>query len=265
MSRGNRALWLAALAAAFALLPGALLGKAPGPLLLLQPEALKGGVLPAVISLAPGRLLVREHVLSHCAGAAMRSPDRRLHYDVDSQRCAAAATGSGWRPGTFDARAGKASDAHIADRLAALGYAVVMPPVRPLQAKYACSCPQNRSPDGVVVCPSQVADVSRSIAPIEFLAQDPDGDALTASFSHAEDGGAPLSGMAPGLRSDCTPAAGSLACEVSGRPLGASSVLTLSWSVSDGLATLPLQAMITRVPGPAGGLLFDGFEVAACP
>lgn len=265
MRRGNRALLAAALAAAFVLLPGALLGKAPGPLLLLQPEVLKGGALPAVIPLAPGRLLVREHVLRHCARAAMRSPDRRLHYDVDTQRCVAAAPGPAWQPGTFDARAGKASDAHIADQLAALGYAVVMPPVRPLQAKYACSCPQNRSPDGVVVCPSQVADVSRAIAPIEFLAQDADGDALTGSFSHAEDGAAPLAGMAPGLRSNCTAAAGSLACEVSGRPLGASSVLTLNWSVSDGLATLPLQALITRAPGPVGGLLFDGFEVAACP
>lgn len=127
-----------------------------------------------------------------------------------------------------------------------------------------CTCPENTAPTGSVSCAAQTRTADTTIGSVVFLANDSDGDALSATFSYQRDAQPVQSGLPATLTQTCSAAAGTLECMVDGTAPGPAGIVQINLSVNDGSATVQIDSLLEILAPVEGRIFADGFEFMGC-
>jgi hypothetical protein len=111
------------------------------------------------------------------------------------------------------------------------------------------------------MCDAQTRTGGTPIATVEYLASDPDDDALTGTFSYQHDADAVQPGLPAPLQSNCTPMLGTLQCTIAGNAPALAGNLQLMLTVSDGVSLPDLQlTSLLQVIASSDRVFVGGFE-----
>lgn len=134
----------------------------------------------------------------------------------------------------------------------------------PNQLAGMCGCSADKPPDGISTCSDQTRTAGDSIGPVEFLATDSDSPTLTGAFSFQRDSDPAEVGLPPEIMSSCTSGTGTLQCTLTGTAPAPAGILQLTFDVSDGTFTLPLETRL-EVLAVGDRVFADNFEMDGCP
>ena len=234
--------------------------EAPQAAILLSGRSLLGHRLPAFIEVQPGRYLASSILQRACTNPSLRTesvvlylPDQQSCVQVPVQEQLALRRRLQQLTGRWPAE-----DPLL--RLREQAFLAMAPrPKLAVDPKTACSCPQ--APNGVVMCNAQARTAGTPIATVEYLATDPDGDALTGTFSYQHDADAVQGGLPSSLTSSCTPSPGALQCTIGGTAPVQPGNLQLMLTVSDGISVPDLLlTSVLQVLATSDRVFTNGFE-----
>lgn len=237
----------------------------PQAVLLLHGQTLLAQRMPAFIQIQPGRFLSTRRMMRACARLPLNNESLFL-YLPDSQHCELI------RPQDqllLRRRLHKLTGHWLMDHPQARLHERPFLAIAPAhdssdQARTSCSCSNNNPPEGVVMCDAQTRTAGTPIGPIEFLASDADGDALSPDFSYQRDADPVLQGLPSPLTSSCTPGSGTLQCIVNGFAPAPAGIWQINLMVSDGSAAVPLNSLLEVLAPVQGRIFADGFESLGC-
>jgi len=235
--------------------------EAPQVVMLLPGRSLLGHRLPAFIEIQPGRYLAATTLQRVCTTPSLRA-DSLLLFLPDLQLCQQVSV-----PEQIALRqrlqqlTGRWPSEDPMVRLRAQPVLVIAPdPSLIVSPKTACSCP-NQPPDGEVMCNAQTRTVGATIAMVEYIATDADGDALSGTFSYQHDADAVQGGLPFSLTSSCTPSPGALQCTINGTTPAQPGNLQLMLTVSDGISVPDLQlTSLLQVLAASDRIFANGLE-----
>jgi hypothetical protein len=238
---------------------GAEKSEAPQVVMLVQGRSLIEHRLPNFIEVQPGRYLAASTLQRACTMPSLRA-DSLLLFLPDLQLCEQVSV-----PERVALRqrlqklTGRWPTQDPLLRLREQPVVAIAPrPALKVNSNTACTC---TPPNGVVMCSAQARTASTPIAPVEYLAADADGEALTGAFSYQFNADPVVDGLPSPLTSACTPAPGALQCTISGSAPAQPGKLQLMLTVSDGITAPDLQlTSLLQVLAVSDRVFTNGFE-----
>jgi hypothetical protein len=232
----------------------------PQAVILLPGRTLLGRRLPAFIEVQPGRYFATSTLQRICTTAALHA-DSVLLFLPDLQLCEQIpAHEQILLRQRLQQLTGRWPTEDPLVRLREQPFVALAPKAKLTAGpKIPCTCPQ--PPNGVVMCEAQVRTAGAPIATVEYLASDPDGDALTGTFTYQHDADGVQGGLPFSLNGSCTPSPGALQCTINGTAPTQPGSLQLMLTVSDGITPPDLQLMsLLQVLATDDRFFASGFE-----
>ena len=236
--------------------------EAPQVVVVLAGRSLLERRLPTFIEVQPGQYLAASALQRACTTPMLR-PESLLLFLPAAQSCEQITRQDQVSlPRRLHQLTGRWPTDDALIRLREQPFLAIAPaPAQTGGPKSACICP-NTPPDGVSMCDAQTRTAGTTIATVEYLASDADGDALSGVYSYQHDADPVQTGLPPPLTSSCTPAPGTLQCKIDGNAPSQPGILQLRLTVSDGIADLQLTSRL-QVLAASDRVFAGGFENAA--